>query len=134
VSVQKYVIVQPLFAFLLFVLHLIYMPALRFLPNADKKMLNQSRFLHFYISSTSYFPRIYLVLTMKLYPNLHFVLLLPEFLSKSNDVAKCSGDVTNRRIHAVHQLSSVNGVWESMLVLPKKEGGLLVMSYSGPPN
>lgn len=46
-SVQKYVIVQPLFAFLLFVLHLIYMLALRFQPNADRKMLNLSRFLHF---------------------------------------------------------------------------------------
>lgn len=34
----------------------------------------------------------------------------------------------------MHQLSSENGTWESMLVLPKKEGVLLVMSYSGPPN
>jgi hypothetical protein len=71
---------------------------------------------------------------MKIYPNLYSVLLLPEFLSKSNDVAKCSGDVTKYRIHAVHQLSSENGIWESMLVLPKKEGALVVMSYSGPPN
>lgn len=86
VAVQKYVILEPLFALLLFVLHLIYMLALRFQPNADRKMLNPSRFLYFL---NFIFSQNFLVLTMKIYPILHFVLLLPEFLSKSNDVAKC---------------------------------------------
>jgi hypothetical protein len=63
----------------------IYMLTLSFHPNADR---NLNRFLHIYIFSTSYFHRIYLVGTMKIYPILHIILLLSEFLSKSNDAAK----------------------------------------------